>query len=634
MSAVLELSTPYTPHATWASALRPLPDLTVSEWADKYRILPPEESEGGPWRTDRFPPLRRIMDVLSPSHPCETVVLMKSEQVGGTEVGMNWQGCTTHLEPGRFMIVHPTTQSMIRHSKSRIAKMISSTPVLKTLIKPPRKRDSGNTLLIKDYPGGSCIMTGANSDVGISSTPIRYAHLDEVDKYPVDVDNAGDTIAVIDGRMRTYRGKRKKYLSSTPKDAETSRIEPAYEDSTKERYHVPCPVCLHWQPLDWAQVKWEPGKPKTAQYECIDCKERIPEGHKAWMLSEGEWVAENPDHPIIGFHLSALYSPWMSWAEMAIDFLKSKDDPVLLKAFTNLKLGETWKETATLDASNVGLARRCESYGAEVPERVVVLTAGVDVQDDRLEIEIAGWAEGEEFFSLAHEKLWGDPSGTEVWNVLDEVLKTPLSDLAGLPHYIQATGVDSGGHHTLQVYNFVRPRARRRVWAIKGRAGAHPVWPREPSRNNKGKVDLYLVGVDAAKEAIYSRLKTPGDGPGKMHFPLGYGDDYFSQLTAEYQKTKLIKGRKVVEWWQKKGRANEVLDTVVYAYAALQGLITQGYHWQPMHRLAQSHEPTPHAAAAPRERSYAEPEPQQRPVSQPSRAQQGYSSFVGRPRYS
>lgn len=589
-------------YRTAAAAFRPLPAMLVSQWADAYRVLPIAEAEPGPWRTDRMPPSREIMDVLSPMDPTEEVVFMKSAQVSGTEIGNNWLGCVMHLEPGRILQVQPSLETAKRHSKSRIAPLIDETPVLRKLVKPARSRDSGNTILAKEFPGGLFALTGANSAKGLRSTPCRYVMLDEIDAFPEDVENEGNPIDLAVERTRTFRSKRKIYKPSTPTIKGLSNIEKAYEKSDRRRYFVPCPYCGVEQVMVWSkeyagdmpndvvvgQIVWPPNQPEEAQYECGNpsCMALWSEGQKMGIIARGRWIAERVRAPgmAAGFFLNALYSPWISWAEMAIEFLQAKDDPVALKSFVNLKLAQPWEDKGL--GSNIGLSSltaRCEVYEADVPSEVLVITAGIDTQDDRLEVEVVGWGKKEEAWSLGHIVLWGDPSGAEVWLTLDDLLLTPLYDTQDRPHYIQASCLDTAGHHTLSCYDFVRPRVRRRVWGIKGRDGKWPIWPKKPSKNNKGKIELWHIGVDAAKERLYSRLKYPPPGAGRMHFQVGCDEEYFKQLTSEVRVTQRVRGREKTTW-QLKYSANEVLDTWVYAYAALYGLIAHGMRWEPLHR--------------------------------------------------
>lgn len=565
--------------------LTPDPVFSVDEWADARRILSSvASSEPGPWRTDRTPYLRELMQELSPQSRVERVVLMKGAQTGGSEAGFNWLGSIIDVAPGPAMMVQPTVDTAKKVSKQRVEPMIDATPELREKIKDARTRDSGNTILVKEFPGGVLVMTGANSSVGLRSMPVRYLFLDEVDGYPNDVEEEGDPVNLAIQRTANFPN-RKIFLCSTPTVAEYSRIEKAYLESDQRRYFVPCPECGFMQFMKWSQIRWTAGKQRQAEYLCEspDCGCLIPNHKKAWMMATkngAEWRATaEGDGFTAGFHLSALYSPWVSWGEIAHEFILAKKDPSLLKVFFNTKLGETWQDGDgdTVDPANV-YARR-EEYGPTLPAEVVVLVAGVDVQDDRIELELVGYGRDEESWSIDYRVLYGDPSDKALWAQLDEFLLRRWQHPVVGEMRIAATAVDTGGHHTLAAYAFVRPREhRRRVWAIKGMGGKRAIWPRRPSRNNKGKVNLWLIGVDTAKENFYARLRKLEVGAGYCHFPKTstYDEAHFAGLTAEKCRTKFLKGFKIQEWYKKDGDRNEPLDCRVYAYAALQGLISMG----------------------------------------------------------
>lgn len=564
--------------AAWLRGLAPDPDLTVSRWADRHRRLTSVASaEPGAWRTDRTPYLRSIMDDLSPSSAVERVVFMKGAQLGGTEAGLNWLGYVIHHAPGPLLLVQPTVEGAKRVSKQRVDALIEASPDLAARVRDPRSRDSGNTVLMKEFPGGVLILTGANSAVGLRSMPVRYLFLDEVDGYPGDADGEGDPVALAIQRAATFLN-RKILMVSTPTLKGFSRIEAAYLESDRRVFAVPCDGCGQHQQIVWRDIRWTSGRLEEAAWHCPTCGTRHPEHRKPALLAAGAWQATaSGDGRTAGYHLSSLYSPWVSWAEIAAEHAAAKEDPVRLKVWVNTKLAETWEERdgERLDAD--GLMLRRENWGTAVPAEVAVVTCGIDVQDDRLELEIVGWGRDEESWSLDTMVLWGDPAGSRVWDDLDAVLARRLPH-ATLPAdiAIDAACIDTGGHHTLAAYAFCRGKERRRIWAIKGMAGARPIWPRRPSRANKGKVNLFAIGVDAAKEAVYARLKVMPPGAGSCHFPLERDAAWFEQLTAERVRTRYVKGFPQRYWWKPDGRRNEALDTRVYAYAALHGLIAMG----------------------------------------------------------
>ncbi len=563
----------------WRRGIRPEPPITVSEWADRNRVLPPTSAEPGRWRTARTPYLRAVMDALSASSRYERVVLMKGSQTGGTEAGLNWLGYIIHNAPGIAMLVQPSLDMVRRNTTVRIDPLIETTPALRDLVAPPRSRDAGNSLFRKSFPGGQLVMTGANSPIGLRSTPVRYLFLDEVDGYPGDADGEGDPVDLAIQRTATFRGRRKIFMVSTPTLKGYSRIEAAFQESDQRFFHVPCLHCGDMAPITWARIRWPEGKRDQAHLVCESCGGVHHEHDKPRLLEAGEWRATaQGDGRTVGFHLSALYSPWETWAEIALDHGRVMKDPPRLQVWVNTKLGESWEDQAGEVVETEPLMARREDWGAVLPEGVAVLTAGVDVQGDRLELHVVGWGRDEESWSVDYRVIWGDPSGPRVWADLDTALAAnyphvrAVADLA-----IRAVAVDTGGQHTKAAYEYCRTRLHRRIWGIKGRGGPGiPLWPRRPTRT-KGKVPLFVIGVDAAKDALFARLRLAEPGPGYLHFPAERDAEFFRQLTAERVVTRFERGRPIRLWQpRREGERNEALDTTVYAMAALHGLISMG----------------------------------------------------------
>lgn len=501
-----------------------------------------------------------------------------------TEAGNNWMGYVIDHFPGPMMLVQPTVMTVIRNSKQRIDPLIEDCPALNTKIKSKKARDSGNTLLQKDFPGGTLILTGANSAVGLRSMPAKFIFLDEVDGYPTDADGEGDPVKLAQARSRTF-ADRKAFLVSTPTIQGRSKIEAEYENSDKRRYHLPCPFCGEFQHLKFKQLKWPKGKTEEVYYECEHCKEKIKEHHKTKMLSEGKWVAERPGYKnggIVGFHINSLYSPlgWFSWQEIADEWLDCKGSPDKLKGFINTILGETWKEKG--DSPDwQRLYDRRENYEiGTVPKDGLFLTAGVDVQKGRLECQIKAWGEGKQSWSIDNIILPGEISDDKVWNDLEEILYKMWPHESGVLMPLSIMAVDSG-YETHKVYSWVRKFNLRKVIAIKGvsKSALMVGIPKAVEVNDRGKkitngVQLWPVGVDLIKTELYSWLHQ--DRPteigknfpnGYCHFPQ-YDADFFKQLTAEQTVTVKKKGGYSVSEWQKIRERNEALDTSVYARAA------------------------------------------------------------------
>lgn len=587
--------------------IQPEPILLVSEWADQNRILPSKGgSEPGPWRTSRTPYLKAILDALSTGSPYHTVIFAKGSQIGASEAGLNWLAYCIHHAPAPMLMVQPTLDMCKRISKQRIQPMIDETPCLSERIAESRARDAGNTLFQKDFPAGTFVMTGANSAAGLRSMPARYLFLDEVDAYPGDVEGEGDPVELAIARTSTFKRNRKIYLCSTPTIEGQSRIWAAYENTDQRYFFLPCPHCDGYQRIQWNRIVWDEGNPDTATLACEHCGVLIEERYKGQMLARGEWrpTSETHDPRVAGFHLSSLYAPpgWYSWADAAREFTAAKGFPEKLQSFINTKLGECWEDRSGEKIDQTGLMARRELWDA-VPEDVVLITAGVDVQGDRLECTLIGWTAKEQAKVLHHLRLHGNPGEPKVWADLDAVLMQPLMTDTGELMSIRAACIDSGGHHTQEVYKFASERVGRRIMAIKGRAGPHPIWPTKLSKAKlRNGASLHLVGVDTAKDVIHSSLSVlDADMPKYVSFSVALPEDYFPQLVSERRVTKFNKnGQPSRSWVKKSGDRNEALDCFCYALAALKMLESGRPHLlrfaKPRHSAPKPSEQTPPTA--------------------------------------
>lgn len=560
--------------------------VSVSDWGDANVVLTTKTSaEPGPWRTARVPYLRGIFDCLSASSQVEEVIVVAGAQVGKTSAGLVWTGYIVDVDPGPIIATQPTDQMAKRYSKQRITPLFEDSPTLDAKVARTRARDETNTALLKEFEGGCLILAGANSPAGLRSMPAKFAHVDEEDAYPPDVGGEGDAISLIAARQVTF-ARRKRLRTSTPTDLLTSTIWPAYQASDRARYWVPCPHCGEFQVLKWANVRWPAAQPERAHYVCEHCGAEIEEHHKAGMLEAGEWRSEDAgakNGKVRGFHLPALYSPvgWKSWADCAIQFTDAKKaadagDQTKLKAFINLVLAEPWEEQGDR-TDGVQLARRVEDYRLRVvPAGGLVLTAAVDVQGNRLELKVKAWGRSEESWLVDYAVLWGDPATEALWQQLDELLRAPLVNVHGKELRIRAVAIDSGGHHTHEVYTFCRDRRHRHIFAVKGQSqAAKPILgkPSDVEINYRGQrikrgAQVWPVGADTAKGVIYGRLRVADPGPGYLHFPKDLPADYFEQLTCERLVTRYHKGRPRYEWVKPAGKRNEALDLEVYNLAA------------------------------------------------------------------
>lgn len=576
----------------WRRGLKPEPDLTVSAWADRHRVLSARAAaEPGRYRTARTPYIREIMDALSPGHPAQRVVFMKAAQVGATEAGNNWIGFIIHHTPGPVMVVQSTVELAKRLSRQRIDALIEDCPVLRTRVRPARARDSGNTVLSKEFPGGILVLTGANSAVGLRSMPARHLFFDEVDTYPASADKEGDPVVLAQARARTFGHRRKVFVVSTPTVRGVSRIEREFDASDQRRYFVPCPHCGHRQWLKFERLRWEPGQPETAAYHCEGCEAPIAEHHKTAMLEAGTWqaTAEPADPTTIGFHLSALYSPvgWMSWAQIARDWEAAQGSDEALRAFRNTVLGETWVERGEApDWQRLYDRREAWPTGA-VPAGGLFLTAGADVQKNRIEVDVWAWGRGLESWLVDHIIIDGGPEKADAWATLTRLLDRTWPHEGGSHLKIARLAIDTG-YDAAAVYAWARQQGPAQVAPVKGAdsfnrsspvSGPTYVDATEAGRKLRRSVRLWTVAVSTFKSETYRflRLDRPTDEqiaagtgfpPGTVHLP-GWADaEWVKQLVAEKLVTVHNKRGFARMEWQKLRDRNEALDCRVYARAA------------------------------------------------------------------
>lgn len=562
--------------------IAPPPKLTISEWADKNRKLSKETSaEPGQWRTDRAPYQREIMDSLNDSR-IEKVVVMSSSQVGKSEIINNTIGYYIDSDPGPILLIQPTVDIAEDYSKRRIAPMMRDTDVLAEKVSDSKTRDVNNTILMKVFPGGFLAMGGANSPAGLASRPIRILLCDEVDRYPDSAGSEGDPIALAEKRTATF-WNRKKLFVSTPTVKNASRIEDEYEMGTQEKWSVQCPNCKQYHPIVLRDIRFEheihhvKNRKIYQVYEiywrCPSCFEQFDE--HTMKRQPAKWVAENAvaiNNRVRSFWMNAFVSPWYTWKQIIHEYLDSKDDPKKLQVFVNTILGETWEDRGEQMEADTLLDRR-EDYGADLPDGVLLLTAGIDTQDDRLEYEIVGWGRDNESWGIEYGVILGRPDNPKTFEQLNDLLDRSFYFFDGNSLKIACSCIDSGGHFTSEIYKYAKKNEHRRVWAIKGMGGPGIPLIHKTSRNNREKALVVIVGVDDGKSTIYSSLKVKNHGPNYCHFPnddkRGYDRYYFDGLLSERLVRRKVKG--VIKYtWEKISTSvrNEALDARNYAIAA------------------------------------------------------------------
>ncbi len=563
-----------------AKVVAPPPLLTVSQWADRYRRLSAESAaEPGQWNTDRAPYQRAVMDAVN-DPAVEDIVVMSSAQVGKTEIILNIIGYYIDYDPAPLLVVQPNVKPMGEDfSKDRLATMIRDTPVLTGKVHDVKSRASGNTILHKTFPGGHVTIAGANSAASLASRPVRIVLMDEIDRYPASAGTEGNPIKLAEKRTTAFWNK-KKIKVSTPGMKDTSQIYKEYLTGTMEEWCVKCPCCGKFQPYEWPRIRFD-----DATMQCKYCQERIPEID--WKQSEAKYMAAHPERRRKrSFHLNELASPWVHWEKIIEEWREANDDyrkysdTNKLQTFINTVLGEPW-EMRGKGADDDSLLSRRERYTAEIPDGVLVLTASVDVQDDRFEIEVVGWGRGYESWGIRYEKIKTDPGIPENWNVLEEYMDQEIHFASGAALLIAIMCIDTGGHHTTECYKFLKRMEKKgkRIFGVKGYAKATGAAAGIPlihmiSQNNEYSVKVFILGVDSGKEIVVTRLNTVDEGPGYCHFPinkeLGYDETYVKGLNSEQRVTEVKDGRAVIKWKKKSGTRNEPLDLRVYNTAAVE----------------------------------------------------------------
>lgn len=569
--------------------------LSVTVWADAYRWLPSTSANPGKYDSTRAPYQREPMDVIGAAAELgvRRVVLMWASQVGKSLVLENAIGHAIHLRPRPIIVVQPKIDSAEAWSKERLTPMVRATPVLRERVREGRSRDGDTTLRFKQFPGGFIAIASGGSPAELAARSCARAFCDETDRYQPTPEGMGHDIVerrggAIDDFVQA--------LTSTPGDKETSVIEPAFLAGDQRYYHVPCPHCGHAQRLVWGSktspggLQWERGRPESAWYRCEANGCRIEEKHKAAMLEQGAWVAHHPEGRYPSFHLNALYSPFggTTWAILVDLWERAQGKPLELKVFVNTILAETWEEPGEVVEAHT-LLGRLEPYpvdadGVEcVPAGVRVLTGGVDVQENRLELRVWGWGRREESWLVRTDILVGDTETDAPWRELDRLLRDGFRTADGRTLRLRRLFVDAG-YRSNRVYPWCRVRHREGVYAVKGVGGQGVPFLGRPSVVGEARALQYPVGVDAAKRSfLRSRLYAtppaeaapegaPAVGaPRVVHLPDWCTLEELEQLTAEKLVKRLVGGRAVEEWVKVRER-NEALDCQNYAHAALHSL--------------------------------------------------------------
>lgn len=561
------------------SVLKPPPDMTLSQWADEKRVLSKKTSaEPGRWKTSKAPYQREIMDAIS-DVAVQKVVVMSAAQIGKTDgFILNPIGYYMDYDPSPIMVMQPNLQMGESFSKDRLSPMIQDTPALREKVSD-KTRNSGNTILHKEFPGGHITIVGANSPSGLRSRPIRILLADEIDGYPPTAGKDGDPLLLASKRLTTFWNKKEVFIS-TPTVKGASRIEIEFENSTQEIWNVPCPACGEYQPLEWGQVQFDKNNLDEINYVCAKCGTVSNEVDWKEQFIKGKFFPRFPERNVRGFYLNSLASLFVEWREIVEKFLianeeKKKGNIEMLKAWTNTEMAQTWEEEGS-EIDNDSLYKRREKYNCEVPNGVIVLTAGIDTQDDRFEVEVVGWGAEYECWGIKYQIIYGDLKLQPVWESLDAFLSQTFTRADGSKLKIIRACMDAGGHFFNKVLKFCKPRFARGIMPIRGRDGFDVPYIPRPSKNNREQTPLFTIGVDTGKALIYQALAVTEEGANYCHFPResdrGYTEDYFKGLTAERMVLTYTKGKAHYVWRLKENwtKRNEPLDCRNYARAALE----------------------------------------------------------------
>lgn len=583
---------------TAIEAARPDPELRCDEWAEEFMVLPKSGPQPGPFRFERSYPARRVHQVLSPGHPCKRVVAKVASQMFKTQTALNWIGSLIHRKPRNILALEPT-DTLVKRFSARVTTMIRNVPVLRERVAAAKSRDSRNTVQAKDFLGDATLyMNTAGSAANLAEVSAPFIYVDEIDRLELNVDGEGDPVELAEARATQYANDCKFFYTSSPSVEGFSKIDELYAMGTQEHYHVPCPHCDHLHPLELCNFRYErdpdTGYMDRAWFVCPECGGEIDEHHKTTMLpdvdagGQARWVATSTgDGETISVTMSAFYMPVgaITWLSLARQYARAKDrlargDHDGMMVFYNTRLGLSYKNSeATTTAKQ--LQDRAEAYPPRViPDEALVVTMVTDTQDTRLEVQLEAWGPGMQHWVLDYIVLPGLPSDSpadpkSVWARLDEIRRTPLLHASGRAIMISADGIDAGGHHTQDVYNYGSDRVHLGCTVLGGSPRPNrPIISSAPSKvdidwggtKRPGGVERWMVGTDVAKDYLFNRFHLL-DGPGAMHFHNQLPPEWFTGLVVEQPRTRYVKGRAVREWVKPNGARNEPLDLSVYNLA-------------------------------------------------------------------
>lgn len=506
------------------------------------------------------------------------ITVMGPTQLLKTELINNIVGYFMHQDPAPVIVMQPTGKMAEAWSKDRLDKMLRDTPALKSLVGERRSKEGDNTILHKSFPGGHITVVGSNSPSDLAMRPVRITLRDEVDKYPRSAGNEGDPSKLIQERSATFWNALDVGVCS-PTVQGDSAIEAEYELSDKRAFHGKCPFCKELEELRWEQVRWSEENPEqSAHYVCSKCDRPWVETDRLNAISKGEYVATAPFAGHAGFKVNKIASPWEGLNVLVKKWLESQNSPEKLKTFVNTQLAETWQERGEVPEFK-RLYERRESWKLnQLQSGIVFLTAGADVQKDRIEVEIVGWGRDKQSWSVDYRVIMGDTATEPPWLELDKIQNETWRTDSNQDLQLRMLAVDSG-YNTTHVYNWVKKKSADRVRAIKGSDHLQMTFgqPKDVDIARDGSklkraCKVWPVGVSVIKSEFYSWLKLDGAGddgkylPGFCHYPQ-FEEEFFKRVCSEQLVEKKVNGR-TVNRWVKIHERNEPLDCRIYARAA------------------------------------------------------------------
>lgn len=604
----------------YSAGLLPDPPLWIDEWVDAHAYIPAEgNAEPGKYDTARTPFARHVMRVLSPGHPATRVVVMGASQLLKTQSAMNWMMASVDGAAANILALMPTLD-LARRLSMRINNTLKATPKVRSLFSEPRSRHGKNTDDTKTFRGGTVYISTAGSAANLAEIPARYGYGDEIDDWEDDLQGQGDPIEIFENRGSTYGRNRKWYYSSSPKrPKEMSKIWQLFLRGNQQQYHCPCPHCDHLHPLLWENMRTDEAVTR-AWLVCPECGGEIDESHKGQMLrdaalgGQARWVAHaDSADGTESFTISQIYAPagWISWLELARLHQQATEalrqgDHTKMAAFWNTRLARCY-DVAQSATSADALKARAEPYPPRVvPDAALVLTASVDTQPDRLEVQVEAWGPGMEHWIVDHIVLNGSPTAApsepdSVWARLDRIVTTPLVHASGVLIKVSAYGIDSGGHNTQDVYNYAFQRRHLNCVILAGaRKPNRPIIASKPSNQDldwggkvrQGAAELWMVGTDVAKDYLFNRIEVTS-GPGAMHWHNKLPAEWFEQMCAE-RLVPIMRNGQLHKVWRKLNdhARNEAIDISVYNLAIAHKLRLHTWSHADWQRLREKLVPT------------------------------------------